>query len=101
MAAWLPRNATVVSQKAFDALDRPTQDAVLKAASAAEQRGWQISEQKDAEFIRELTAKGMKVSVPPDALKKELVTIGDSMTADWLKSAGADGQAIIATYRKK
>lgn len=43
----------------------------------------------------------MKVSVPPDALKKELVTIGDSMTADWLKSAGADGQAIIATYRKK
>lgn len=101
VAAWLPRNATVVSQKAFDALDRPTQDAVLKAASAAEQRGWQISEQKDAEFIRELTAKGMKVSVPPDALKKELVTIGDSMTADWLKSAGADGQAIIATYRKK
>jgi hypothetical protein len=26
--------------------------------------------------------------------------IGDTLTADWLKRAGADGQAIIDTYRK-
>ena len=38
--AWLPRNATVVYQKAFDALDKPTQEAVMKAAAAAEKRGW-------------------------------------------------------------
>ena len=37
--AWLPRNATVVSQKAFDALDKPAQEAVLKAAAIAETRG--------------------------------------------------------------
>ena len=33
---WLPRNVTAVSQKAFDALDKATQDAVLKAAADAE-----------------------------------------------------------------
>ncbi len=101
VAAWLPRNATVVSQKAFDALDRPSQDAVLKAAAEAELRGWQVSEQKDGEFIKELVAKGMKVAPPSAALKKELVAIGETMTADWVKAAGADGQMIVDSYRKK
>ena len=101
VAAWLPRNATVVSQKAFDVLDRPTQDALMKASTEAELRGWQISEQKDGEFIKELVAKGMKVAAPSAALKKELVTIGETMTADWIKAAGADGQAIVDSYRKK
>ena len=99
--AWLPRNATIVSQKAFDALDKPTQEAVLKAAAAAEARGWAMSEQKDAEFVKELAAKGMKIAAPSDALRKELLVIGDSMTTDWLKTAGAEGQAIVDAYRKK
>jgi TRAP-type C4-dicarboxylate transport system substrate-binding protein len=30
--AWLPKNAVLMNKKAFDALDKPTQDAVLKAA---------------------------------------------------------------------
>ena len=99
--AWLPRNATVVSQKAFDALDKPTQELVLKAAAAAETRGWAMSEQKDGEFVKELGAKGMKIAPPSDALRKELMAIGDTMTGDWLKTAGADGQSIVDTFRKK
>lgn len=99
--AWLPRNATVVSQKAFDALDKPAQDAVLKAAASAEARGWAISQQKDADFIKELGAKGMKIAPPSEPLKKELLSIGDTMTSDWLKTAGADGKAIVDAYNKK
>lgn len=99
--AWLPRNATVVSQKAFDALDKPSQEAVLKAASAAESRGWAASEQKDQDFIKELASKGMKVAPPSDALRKELLAIGDTMTGEWLKTAGAEGQSIVDTFRKK
>jgi TRAP-type transport system periplasmic protein len=99
--AWLPRNATVVSQKAFDALDKATQDAVMAAAAAAETRGWNTSEQKDREFIKELGAKGMKIAPPSDALRKELVAIGEAMTGDWLKTAGADGQGIVDAFRKK
>jgi TRAP-type transport system periplasmic protein len=98
--AWLPRNATIVSQKAFDALDKPTQDAVLKAAAAAEARGWAISEQKDSDFIKELGAKGMKIAPPSEALRKELLSIGEAMTGDWLKTAGTEGQTIVDTFRK-
>ncbi|MEO8805680.1 MAG: TRAP transporter substrate-binding protein [Burkholderiaceae bacterium] len=98
--AWLPKNAIVVGKAAFDALDKPTQDALLKSAAAAEQRGWSTSEQKDTEYIKELAAKGMKVAPPSEALRTELRQIGGRMTAEWTKNAGADGQAIIDTYRK-
>ncbi|OGB16235.1 MAG: C4-dicarboxylate ABC transporter substrate-binding protein [Burkholderiales bacterium RIFCSPLOWO2_12_67_14] len=99
VSAWLPRNATVVSQKAFDALDKPTQDAVLKAAAAAEQRGWITSERLDGEFIKELGAKGMTIAAPSESVKKELAAIGETMTAEWLKTAGVEGQSVIQAYR--
>jgi len=99
--AWLPRNATVVNQKAFDALDKATQEAVLKAAGAAEARGWATSEQLNGEFIKELGAKGMTIAEPSDSLKKELAAIGETMTADWLKTAGPEGQAVIDAYRSR
>ncbi len=99
--AWLPKNANVVGQKAFDALDKPAQEAVLKAASAAEARGWQISEQKDQEYAKELAVKGMKTAPPPEALRKDLTAIGEIMTAEWLKTAGDEGKAIVDAFSKK
>ncbi len=99
--AWLPRNAVVVNQKSFDALDKASQDAVLQQASAAEQRGWAASEKKDDEYLKELAAKGMKIDTTSAGLKKELKTIGDQMIADWLKLAGEEGKAIIEAFNKK
>jgi TRAP-type C4-dicarboxylate transport system substrate-binding protein len=96
--AWLPRNATVVNVKAFQALDKAAQDAVLKAAAAAEARGWALSEQKDKEYIQELAAKGMKISEPSESLKRELRAVGE--TAEWLKTAGAEGKQIVEAYQK-
>jgi len=99
--AWLPRNATVVNQKAFDALDKPTQEAVMKAAAAAEKRGWETSERLDKEYLKELAAKGMVIAEPSAALKAEFAKIGDTMTEEWIKNAGADGKAIVDAYRKR
>jgi hypothetical protein len=33
-------------------------------------------------------------------LKAELKAIGERMTGEWLKQAGADGQAVVDAYRK-
>lgn len=98
--AWLPKNAVVVNQKAFDALDKATQDAILKAAAEAETRGWKVSEQKDQEYLKGLSDNGMKVSAPSPQLRTELLTIGDTMTGEWLRTAGDDGKAIIDAYKK-
>jgi hypothetical protein len=42
----------------------------------------------------------MKVMPPSPAMKAGLEKIGDQLTADWLKKAGADGDAVIAAYKK-
>jgi TRAP-type transport system periplasmic protein len=99
--AWLPRNAVVVNIKAFEALDKTTQAAVAKVAAAAGERGWKISDQKDDEYLKELGARGMVVDRGSETLKRELKAIGNRMTGEWLKAAGADGQAIIDAYSKK
>ncbi len=98
--AWLPKNAVVVNRKAFDTLDKPTQDALVKAAAAAEARGWATSERKNDEYLKELAAKGMKVAAPSEALSRELRKIGATMTAEWVKQAGPEGQAIVDAYAK-
>lgn len=98
--AWLPKNAVVVNRKAFDALDKPTQDALLKASAVAEARGWATSERKNDEYLKELAARGMKVAAPSEPLARELRKIGTTMTAEWVKQAGAEGQAIIDAYTR-
>ena len=98
--AWLPKNVVLVSQKAFDALDAETQKAVLEAAAAAEERGWRVSSEKDAEHLKTLSEKGMTIAPPSPELAAGLKAVGDKMVAEWIASAGPAGEAIIAEYRK-
>jgi TRAP-type C4-dicarboxylate transport system substrate-binding protein len=97
--AWIPKNITFVNKAAFDALDRPTQDAVHKAAAAAEARGWKASEEKTKWYVEQLAANGIKVLSPSRTLKAGLEAVGDRLTEEWLDKAGADGQAVVAAYR--
>ena len=62
--AWIPKNAVLVSLKAFNALDKATQEAVLKAAADAQVRGWKISEDKENTFKQTLRDRGMTVEPP-------------------------------------
>ena len=98
--AWIPKNITFVNKAAFDALDKPAQEAVLKAARTAEERGWKTAQEKTKWYVDQMTAKGMKVQPPSAELKTGLQKVGEQLTADWLKKAGADGQAIIDAYKK-
>ncbi|MCX7311333.1 MAG: TRAP transporter substrate-binding protein [Alphaproteobacteria bacterium] len=98
--AWIPRNITMVNKAAFDALDKPTQAAVLKAAVTAEERGWKLWESKTEWYHEEIAKKGMKVLKPSPALTAGFQKVGEQLTADWLKRAGAEGQAVVDAYKK-
>src|SRR6516164_4612959 len=67
--AWIPKDYTFVNKAAFEALDKPTQEAILKAAATAETRGWKAWEEKANWYIDQLKAKGMTVEPPSPALK--------------------------------
>jgi TRAP-type C4-dicarboxylate transport system substrate-binding protein len=98
--AWIPRNVTFVNKAAFDALDKPTQETVLRLAKVAEDRGWQVWDSKTEWYHEEIAKKGMKVLKPSPALESGFKKIGEQLTADWLKRAGAEGQAVVDAYRK-
>jgi TRAP-type C4-dicarboxylate transport system substrate-binding protein len=97
--AWLPKNAVIVNKKAFEALDKPTQQALLKAAAEAEARGWKLSEEKNGWYLGELKAKGMQIVKPSDQLTADLRKVGNFMLVDWQKKAGDDGKKVIENYR--
>jgi TRAP-type C4-dicarboxylate transport system substrate-binding protein len=98
--AWLPKNIVFVNKAAFDALDKPTQEAVLKAAKTAEERGWKISQEKTKWYLDQLKAKGMKVQSPSPELAAGFRKVGEQLTADWLKKAGPEGQAVVDAYKQ-
>lgn len=97
--AWLPKNAVIVNKKAFDALDKASQDAVLKAGKEAEVRGWKVSAEKNDFYAKALAEKGMKIVKPAPKLMQDMKQVGDIMLADWLKVGGADGKAIVDAYK--
>ena len=99
--AWLPKDAVLVNKKAFDALDKPTQTALLKAAGDAEVRGWRISQEKNNWYKDALKERGMNIAKPSDQLIGDFQKVGATLTADWIKKAGADGKKIIDTFHKK
>jgi len=97
---WVPKNAVLVSQKAFDSLDKATQEALVKYAAEAETRGWKISEEKTAWYNDALKKNGMNIYPPSAQLKADLKKVGDTMIADWVKKAGPEGKAILDAYAK-
>ena len=97
---WIPKNFTFVNKAAFDALDKPTQEAILKAAATAETSGWKVWEEKAGWYLGELKAKGMKVQAPSAGAEGRLQEGRRQLTADWLKKAGAEGKEIVDAYKK-
>jgi len=99
--AWNPKNVVVVNQRGFSRLPKGEQQALVKAAATAETRGWQMSKQREKDADELLAKNGVAVSEPSPELKAALAKIGQQMAAEWQKSAGADGQAILKAYRGK
>jgi TRAP-type transport system periplasmic protein len=98
--AWLPKNAVLVNKAAFDALDKPSQAALLKAGAEAEARGWALSKTKNGEYLDLLKKNGMTIVAPTPQLTTDMKKIGDTMLKEWLEKAGPEGQAVIDAYKK-
>jgi TRAP-type C4-dicarboxylate transport system substrate-binding protein len=98
--AWLPKNAVIVNRAAFNALDKATQDAVLKAGADAETRGWAASRKANTDTLEKLKANGMQILTPGPQLKADMKKVGDQMLKEWLEKAGPEGQQLVDSYKK-
>jgi TRAP-type C4-dicarboxylate transport system substrate-binding protein len=97
--AWLPKNIVLVNKEAFGKLAPEVQKAVMDAAAKAETRGWQASMAETEEKTQILKKNGIQVLEPSDKLAADMRKIGEQMTEEWAKDAGADGAAVLKAYK--
>lgn len=98
--AWVPRNMVFANKAAFDRLSAAEQKALTEAAKAAEERGWKLSVEEMTVKTKALKDAGIVVLAPTPQLETGLAKIGATIAREWAASAGADGDAMLAAYRK-
>jgi TRAP-type C4-dicarboxylate transport system substrate-binding protein len=96
--AWLPRNYVMVNAQAWEGLDADTQAGIQKAADETSASCAAKSEELADFYFAELEGNGMTVQDAGPEFLAELEAIGAQMTADWLETAGPNGQAILDAY---
>ena len=96
--AWIPKNVVVVNTRSFRRLDDTTQAAVLKAAAAAEARGWDMSRAETEAQTAVLAENGIVVVEPSEELMTGLREIGAQMLENWSAKAGDAGAALLSAY---
>ena len=100
MDAWLPRNYVMVNKDVWGDTPKAHQNVVKGCAEIAEYAGTWRAKEYTGFTLNGLRAGGMKVGPAGDKLVGELKEIGKTMTAEWLKAAGAEGQAIVDAFNK-
>ncbi len=100
MQAWLPKNMVMVNKKALEALDKPTRDALMKAAQDAEARGLVASKRVNTETLEKLKANGVQVLPPSAQLKADMKKVGDTMAQEWLAKTGPEGKALLDAFNR-
>lgn len=99
--AWLPRNIVFANKDAWDGLSVETQSAMRDCAATAKANGLQRSKDYTQFTLDGLKASGMTVGPAGANLVAELKAIGETMTAEWLESAGDEGRAVVDAYKAK
>ena len=98
--AWLPRNYVIINKGIYEGLSEDIRSALHKAADETGSACSAKSAELASWYFEQLEANGMKVEDAGPGFLKELKAIGAKMQADWLASVGADGQAIVDSYKK-
>lgn len=92
------KNAVIVNERMWQALDRDTRDAVLAAAERAELRAWEMSAATTEAQMQTLRDNGMETQSAPPAVIERMIEIGGVMMDDWRAGASPEAAAILDRY---
>lgn len=97
--AWLPRNYVFVNADIWAETSDANKAVIEGCASLAEYAGTWRAKEYTQFTLNGLRSNGMTVEGPSDQLKSELRDIGETMTEEWLETAGEQGQQIVEAFR--
>lgn len=88
----------IINKKALDALVPEQRDAVNRAAGAAEERGWLMSEQNAAETLKALKDNGAKIGLIDGSVRSRLDKTGTALSGDALRRADPELLQVLSTF---
>jgi len=97
--AWLPRNYVMVNSDVWNGTSEANQNVINACASLAEYAGNWRAKEYTGFTLQGLRDGGMTVGPASDQMVSELKAIGETMTAEWLEAAGAEGAAIVDAFK--
>ena len=99
LQAWLPKNAVVVNRKAFDGLNKGSQEALLKAGMDAEAR---LGRSRKGERRHAGQAQGQRHAgaAPSPQLKADLAKVGTPCSRNGWKKPVPKARPLVDAYRK-
>lgn len=97
--AWLPRNYVMVNKDVWNDASEANQNIIRACAELAEYAGTWRAVDYTQFTLRGLRDGGMTVGPASERLTADLRAIGETMTAEWLEKAGAEGQAIVDAFQ--
>jgi len=92
------KNAVIVNEQAFRALEPDVQKIVLAAGERATKRGWELSRKAADDTVDELRKHGMTVQDAGPDVQAALAQAGSTLTDEWRKSANPEQQAVLDKY---
>ncbi len=96
--AWQPRNIVLINRKKLEELPSAQRDAVIRAAAAAEERGWAMSERNAADTLKALKDTGAKIGNIDGSLRTRLDRAGSALVADAMKSADPELLGVLSNF---
>jgi len=96
--AWFPKNIVFANRQALNALSPAARDALLKAAAAAETRGWAASATAAQASVNELRRNGMKIEPVPREFSASIRRLGERFSLEWVRQVGAEANDIFIPY---
>lgn len=94
------KNAIIVNERAFKALDDDLQKIVLEAGERATHRGWELSKKANEDKIDVLKENGIVVTEASPELDAEMEKVGTVMIEEWREAATAEEQKVLDEYLK-
>ena len=97
--AWLPRNYVMVNSQVWAGVSDENKAVIEGCAGLAEYAGFWRAKEYTQFTLNGLKEGGMTVGPASEQMVSELKEIGETMTAEWLAEAGAEGQAIVDAFK--
>lgn len=96
--AWFPKNMVFIRADTLARISDADQKVLMNAALVAEARGWQLSQESDQIYEKQLTSNHVKVFGMDFMIRSYLDRIGEIVTREWLKKAGVTELQVLLKY---